>query len=192
MATTLKGLVAKSFNIYYNGASLDGVVTCTKSIITAGFTPLHQAAMLGDEQIMEKILKLGKPTTHQKVYPLHIAVYNGHSACVRLLLNHDLEGKCGVDVKTSLAEPRCLAEAQMVSKDIRVVNDICGTALHYASWKNHVDTMKELLRAGADPNAQDKQGGTPLHIAVATGQYQAYQLLISAGANMLSRNIRYV
>ncbi|KAJ8066082.1 hypothetical protein OCU04_005174 [Sclerotinia nivalis] len=80
----------------------------------------------------------------------------------------------------------------MVSKDIRVVMDICGTALHYASWKNHVDTIKELLRAGADPNAQDKQGETPLHIAVVTGQYQAYQVLISAGANMLSRNIWYL
>ncbi|CAD6442159.1 f1d0f2e1-c34e-4c60-9e21-5772c0f7bc74 [Sclerotinia trifoliorum] len=178
----LKAFVTNSHKeiIHYlldNGASLDGVVTCTKPIVTARFTPLHQAAMLGDEQIMEKILKLGKPTTHQKVYPLHIAAYNCHFACVRLLLNHDLEGKCGVDVKTSLAQPRCLAEAQMVIKHIGVVKGICGTALHYYSWENHVNTIKELLRAGADPNTQEMKGKTPLHIAAENGQHQACQIV---------------
>ncbi|APA09493.1 hypothetical protein sscle_05g042630 [Sclerotinia sclerotiorum 1980 UF-70] len=164
-----------------NGASLDGVVTCTKPIVTAGFTPLHHAAMLGDEQIMEKILKLGKPNTHQKVYPLHNAAYNGHFACVRLLLNHDLEGKCGVDVKTSLAQTRCLAEDQMVSKHIGVAKDICGTALHYSLWENHMNTMEELLRAGADLNSHDMKGKTPLHIAAENDQDQACQVLISTG-----------
>lgn len=68
------------------------------------------------------------------------------------------------------------------------VRDIGGTALHYASWQSHLDTMTELLTAGADPNAQDKKGETPLHIAAKRGQYQACQVLVSAGASIMSRD----
>ncbi|KAF7919569.1 hypothetical protein EAE99_008421 [Botrytis elliptica] len=171
-----------------NGASLDGVVTCTEQLPTSGFTPLHYAAMLGDEQIMEKILTLGKPTPQQKVHPLHVAAYNGHSACVRLLLNYELENKCGIDMKSDVASPRCFEEAQIVSNDDHVAKDIGGTALHYASFQGHLNTMKELLKAGADPNARNRWGETPLHIAAEDGQYQACQVLISAGASVLSRD----
>ncbi|KAI9648079.1 hypothetical protein NHQ30_002708 [Ciborinia camelliae] len=171
------------------GASLEGVETCTPPLITSGFTPLHQAALLGDEKIMKRILTLGKPTSSQKVYPLHIAAYNGHSACVRIILSHDLEGKCGVDVKSSRTEPRCHEEAQMVEdEEFDTVEDIGGTALHYASWRGHIDVITELLRFGADLEARDKFGETSLHLAAESGHLQVCQLLVLAGANMMSRN----
>ncbi|KAF7888032.1 uncharacterized protein EAF02_002573 [Botrytis sinoallii] len=171
-----------------NRASLSGVVTCTEQLPTSGFTPLHYAALLGDEQIMEKILTLGKPTPQQKVHPLHVAAYNGHSECVRLLLSYELGNKCGIDMKSCVTSPRCFEEAQIVSNRGQIVKDIGGTALHHASFQGRLNTMEELLEAGADLSAQNSREQTPLHVAAEDGRYQACQVLISAGASVLSRD----
>jgi Ankyrin repeats (3 copies)/Ankyrin repeat len=60
--------------------------------------------------------------------------------------------------------------------------------LHYASDCNtwnpaaQVATIECLTRAGADPNATDKNGVAPLHRAVRTRCAAAVQALLSAGA----------
>ncbi|TGO54978.1 hypothetical protein BOTNAR_0255g00180 [Botryotinia narcissicola] len=154
-----------------NGASLDGVVMCTERLPTAGLTPLHYAALFEDEEIMERILTLGKPTPQHKVHPLHVAAYNGHSGCVRLLLNYGLGNKCGIDMKSCVTSPRCFEEAQIVSSDDQIAEDIGGTALHYASFQGLLNTMKELLKAGANPSAQNRRGETPLYVAAEDGRY---------------------
>ena len=40
------------------------------------------------------------------------------------------------------------------------------TALHFAAFDLHKDAVQILLEAGADPNAQDVNGWTPMHIVV--------------------------
>jgi serine/threonine protein kinase len=40
------------------------------------------------------------------------------------------------------------------------------TALHLAAGEGHVDILNVLLKAGADPNAQDRWGGRPLDDAI--------------------------
>lgn len=42
----------------------------------------------------------------------------------------------------------------------------CRGALHYAAVKGHGDTIQYLLQSGCDPNAKDKEGVSPLHLAV--------------------------
>ncbi|KAF7902945.1 hypothetical protein EAF00_002847 [Botryotinia globosa] len=173
------------------GASLDGVVVCPIPRRTAGFTPLHLAALYGNEQLLEIIIETGQPESIQSVHPLHISAHNGHSACVRILLSHAFDGQCGVNDKRSQTEPPCLQEASMRSfKDgkIHIVEEIRGTSLHYASLGGHIDVMTELLRFGADLNARDRTGSTPLHIAARCGYKQACDLLLSAGASVLSRD----
>jgi ankyrin repeat protein len=70
--------------------------------------------------------------------------------------------------------------------------------LHYAAdgyvngpaWnpKQQVKTIRRLLDAGADVNAQDKNGATPLHRAVRTRCADAVRLLLDSGADPKRKN----
>jgi ankyrin repeat protein len=65
---------------------------------------------------------------------------------------------------------------------------------HYAADANRWDpyrqaaTLKRLLEAGADPNAVDKSGVTPLHRAVRTRGAAAVRALLEGGADPRQTN----
>jgi len=56
------------------------------------------------------------------------------------------------------------------------------TPLHRASYSGHVDVMRELLNAGADPSATTMEGWTPLHSACRWNQAAGAELLLAHGA----------
>lgn len=66
--------------------------------------------------------------------------------------------------------------------------------LHYAADANHwqpaaqTDVIEYLLTAGADPNALDKSGVSPLHRAVRTRGSAAVETLLAGGARVDIRN----
>jgi ankyrin repeat protein len=80
--------------------------------------------------------------------------------------------------------------------DCRAKNRRGAEPLHYAvdtnRWKPEaqVETILYLLMAGADPNATDMDGVTPLHRAVRTRSAPAVQALLEGGANPTRRNKR--
>ena len=79
-------------------------------------------------------------------------------------------------------------------------NHRLSTPLHYAAdghiigpaWdaRRQVKTIQCLLAGGADVNAQDKNGATPLHRAVRTRCAGAVRTLFEYGANPILRNKR--
>lgn len=56
------------------------------------------------------------------------------------------------------------------------------TALHYAATEGRADFVAELLKLGADPNAQTRAGVTPLMMAARKPSREAAVLLLRAGA----------
>jgi len=55
--------------------------------------------------------------------------------------------------------------------------------LHAAAARGSVGDIQRLARAGADPNARDGNGRTPLHVATFQGHGPAAQALIEAGTD---------
>ncbi|XP_054471909.1 BRCA1-associated RING domain protein 1 isoform X2 [Anoplopoma fimbria] len=56
------------------------------------------------------------------------------------------------------------------------------TLLHLAAIKGDVETVKNLLDQGADPNLKDNAGWTPLHEACNLGHLEVVEVLVSRGA----------
>jgi ankyrin repeat protein len=64
--------------------------------------------------------------------------------------------------------------------------------LHAAAAKDSVDDIGQLRQQGADPNARDSNGRTPLHVAAFQGHGSVAQALIAAGSDPgLLDNQRY-
>jgi ankyrin repeat protein len=57
------------------------------------------------------------------------------------------------------------------------------TALHWAVRANDLDTAQRLLRAGANPDAANRYGVTPLSLAAENASAPLLQMLLQAGAH---------
>ena len=91
--------------------------------------------------------------------PLHLAIENDRSECVKLLL-----AAPGIDVNMKDHEGR--------------------TPLHHAAEKGHSEYVKLLLAAGADIHQKDEKGCTALYLAIENDHTDCVQLLLTAGADI--------
>lgn len=56
--------------------------------------------------------------------------------------------------------------------------------LHQAAWHGDLQKLKALVASGANLNARDPRGRTPLHVATFARQRDAIKLLAKAGADL--------
>ncbi|KAL5570430.1 hypothetical protein UlMin_027005, partial [Ulmus minor] len=111
-----------------------------------GQTALHLACRRGSAELVEAILEYREANVDvldkDRDPPLIFALAAGSSDCVRTLVNR------GANVGSSSREA-------------------CGPSVaHICAYHGQPDCMRELLLAGADPNAVDDEGETVLHKAV--------------------------
>ncbi len=120
-----------------------------------GTTPLSDAALSGDLPTVRVLLERGaRPhlASQSGIYPLHDAALGDHADVVRAL------AQAGADLNVRGGD-----EAQ--------------TPLHFAAVMGKLRALEALIALGADLQAKDRQGQTPLAAARRAGLTDAVALL---------------
>ncbi len=122
-----------------------------------------EAAAIGDGRTLSRIVELEPQKINDAgpdgFYPVHLAAFFKHAACVELLLKNG-------------ADPNVVAR-----------NHSRVRPLHSAVTGRDLQCVKHLLAAEAEPNVQQAGGYTPLHSAAEHGDTEIYRALIAAGAD---------
>ncbi|HUP91243.1 MAG TPA: ankyrin repeat domain-containing protein [Solimonas sp.] len=132
---------------------------------------IWEAAAMGAieplRQLLDERPELVNATASDGFLPLGLACFFGHEDAVRLLLER------GADV--NLASRNRMAAYPV------------NSAMTHAPPERAVAILHLLLRAGADVNARQCRGHTPLHQAASRGASEVVELLLAAGADAGAR-----
>jgi ankyrin len=159
----------------------------------SGWTPLHQAVWGGHKETAELLIANGADvnimTDGDRWTPLHEAARSGRKEIAELLINK------GADVNAMnkyVETPLDIAIRYKNPKTadlLRTRGGKSGAAdsIHVAAELGNIEAVKQHLAAGADVNAKDMRGRTPLYRAARNDQKETVTLLLGKGANV---NIR--
>ncbi|KAK3593530.1 hypothetical protein CHS0354_037057 [Potamilus streckersoni] len=127
-----------------------------------GRTPLFYSACYCRREIMAILLKAGSDPNvadNKGNTPLHEAVEKSDLDIVHSLVQH---GKININLK----------------------NNDGQTALMKASYFDYIEILSTLIKEDADPDVQDNNGRTALHIALNEGSILSADLLMRYGCNV--------
>ncbi|XP_071081128.1 poly [ADP-ribose] polymerase tankyrase-like [Haliotis cracherodii] len=181
---------------------------------TEGNTALHCACRAGRASNVDVLLKRAKNDAsvmndagmikwgiggvnrpnRNSFCPIHMAILNGHSDVVKVLIKHgaDLNKQvsAGKEKKSPLmmaAETGNLDVARLLVQNgatVELLDKFKRSALTHAVINGNSHVASYLLYLGADPNRADSSGNTLVHYAAAYGWYFCLRMLINdAGAD---------
>ncbi len=154
--------------------------------------PLMLAALAGNSTVVELLLDRGadpEVIAPDGTTSLHVAAALGHPQVVRLLLQRRVrvqamtdQGATPLQLAAACGDPALVrlgdAEEALLSEKV------AGAA----RGRGHADICQALLARGANPNAGDFKGETPLMIAAAAGDTQILLDLLTWGARIEARD----
>ncbi|KAI1890635.1 hypothetical protein AGOR_G00155690 [Albula goreensis] len=138
-------------------------VNCVDS---TGYTPLHHAALNGQSEVVEVLLRneaLTNIADQKGCSPLHLAAWKGDQRIVRLLIH----------------------QGPSHSK-LNEQNNDNDTALHCAAQYGHAEVVRLLLEELADPATRNNRLETPLDLAALYGRLEVVRLLLAAHPGLLA------
>ncbi|XP_067682285.1 poly [ADP-ribose] polymerase tankyrase-like [Haliotis asinina] len=176
---------------------------------TEGNTALHSACRAGRATNVDILLKKAKNDAsvlndggvskwgvgglnrpNRNTYcPIHLAILNGHSDVVKVLIKHgaDLNKQvsAGKEKKSPLmmaAETGNLDVARLLVQNgatVELLDKFKRSALTHAVINGNSHVASYLLYLGADPNRADSSGNTLVHYAAAYGWFFTLRMLIN-------------
>ncbi|MCE5241498.1 ankyrin repeat domain-containing protein [bacterium] len=165
-----------------------------------GDTPLHLAAAVGDPESVALLLdkgadptlkdnagataaKLGLESGNQDVTGLMLVAVRG--------LADAAEPKPTPTQPTEEPRPTRADPAENVTRvyiDVRDTLNVPGpdgeTWLHHIALSGMPEVLRNLLKAGGNPNARNRDGETPLHEAACAGLVTVAEVLVNAHADV--------
>lgn len=161
-----------------------------------GSTALHAAALNGNVGAIRVLVKAGADVNKQGPFgaaPLHFASQKNFPESVAALCAFgadrnakNLLGNTPLKhavLNGSFSAMEALLDAGGVDVNLRQL-DLTETALDVAARMGDVDSVKLLLRYGADVTARDWQGHTALHRAAFHNKAGVIDALVGAGADV--------
>ena len=170
-----------------------------------GRTILQQACKAGFKEIVKQLIAKGadvNATSNDGEHSLGDAVLNGHEEVVKLLIangadiNLNVKGK-GTALDAGAWNGHSTIVDFLIAHGANVnVNATNGKPLHFAAGasikvadKICAKIVEKLLSKGADVHAKrSRDDRTPLHEAARKGRTQTTNVLISAGADVTSKD----
>ena len=163
-----------------------------------GRRALHVAAEKHNLNVVSFLLKVTKNTDkpdHTGVRPFHYAVEHNDASVVQEFSHHR------VDLKSTNNKSQTVFHMALENKNAKVLQFLLKTeavkvlnqpemdtkeaAIHKAVSKQNVDAVQQMLAAGANINAQAKDGTTPLAMAVSEDSEEMVRSLLDKGADIV-------
>ncbi|XP_006859378.1 PREDICTED: cortactin-binding protein 2 [Chrysochloris asiatica] len=152
-------------------------------------TLLQQAAAQGNVTLLSMLLNEEGLDIHYSCEDGHSALYsaakNGHTDCVRLLLNAeaqvnaaDKNGFTALCAAAAQGNVKCVELLIAYHANIHHAADGGQTPLYLACKNGNKECIKLLLEAGTDRSVKTRDGWTPVHAAVDTGNVEGLKLLM--------------
>jgi ankyrin repeat protein len=161
-----------------------------KEIMNTNDQELIVAARDNNLPEMRRLLSVGADVNAKNDFdstPLHEASTNGHQQVVKELVDHgaDTEAKSFID--------RTALHFAAVNDHPAVVDELLSPGVNIDAKNDSNDATTSILgkrksRRGANTEAKDSIGDTPLHDASLKGHVAIVKVLLSHGANILMAN----
>jgi len=152
-------------------------------------TEFVELAKKGDRAEVEKALAANPSLADARtdgVSAILWGIYHGQTSIARVVADAKL-GSIDIFEAAALGDQHVLE--QLIAQDPGSVNDYSAdgfTPLGLAAYFGHLETVKQLLKAGANLNLPSKNalGIIPLHSALSNGAKEIARVLVEAGSDV--------
>jgi ankyrin repeat protein len=156
-----------------------------------GYTPLHLAAIMGNQSIAEALVKKGSHINDRDFHgrtPFMLALREGHVDLAKYFLSQGAQLKTQYTLTNALFDAVTGGSKEMTEYllahafPVTTVNRWNTSALHIAATKGDAGMVALLIRHGSDVNLHDNDGWSALHFAGAQQHREIVRTLLYAGA----------